>query len=158
MKRLIFPMLVILGAFAFSAKAQSDSLSPEDDKTKLVDHLNQTGVLFLEGEKLRITKEYFNKAIKLDPEFAQPYVNKGIVLAKKGRIAEALKYFNKALRLDSTSAEALNNRAIIFSQSGQNSKAIEDFTRALELDPYSSIETLYNRGIAQINMANMTRQ
>ena len=155
---------VIIGAVCFLTCKQilaqdegtnlnAQKIAEQEMIENLVYHLNETGVLFLEGEKLRIAKSFFKLAIKLDPKFAKSYLNKGIVFAMKSRIQKALIDFNKAIRLDSTSAGAFNNRGMIFSQSGQNRKAIKDFDRALELDQLTpSVETFYNRGIAWNNL------
>lgn len=148
MKNLIFIILVIFKAFQVGAQD-----SPESKREDLLDHLNETGLLFLEGEKFRNAKYYFNEAIKLDPKFAEAYLNRGIVFAKKARIRKALRDFKEALRLNPESAEAFHNRAVVFSQSGQNRQAIKDFERALGLDQSTpSIETYYGRGIAWNNI------
>ncbi|RMF28848.1 MAG: tetratricopeptide repeat protein, partial [Candidatus Nitrosothermus koennekii] len=54
--------------------------------------------------------EAFDKAIAIDPNFADAWNNKGVALAKLKRYEEALEAFDKALEINPKFAEAKNAR------------------------------------------------
>jgi Flp pilus assembly protein TadD len=52
----------------------------------------------------------FNKAIELDPNYAEAYNNRGVAWDHKGDYDKAIADFNKAIELDPNNAEAYKNR------------------------------------------------
>ncbi len=55
--------------------------------------------------------ECLNKAIKLKPDFAEAYYNRGIAYAVIGQHLRAIEDFNEAIRLKPDDADAHKNRA-----------------------------------------------
>ena len=58
----------------------------------------------------------FNKAISLDPNYAQAYANRGLIYRKTGKLDLALADYNKALQLDPNYAVAYLGRGIVYRQ------------------------------------------
>ena len=91
--------------------------------------------------------EDFNKAIELNPNYAEAYSNRGLVYAKKGDYDRAIEDLNKAIELDPNYAEAYNNRGIAFEGEGDYDRAIANYTKAIQLNPDYAV-AYNNRGIA----------
>ncbi len=95
-------------------------------------------------EKLR----YYTEAIRLDPEDATAYNNRGIARSDKGDLDGALTDYDEAIRLDPKDALAYNNRGIARSDKGDLDGALTDYDEAIRLDPEYAL-AYNNRGIAR---------
>lgn len=91
-------------------------------------------------------KEDFDAAIKFSPNFAESYIERGIIyfnqvgsgeLDKESAadLALALADFNNALSIDSKAARAYNGRASCYEKYNKADLALKDYSRAIELDP-----------------------
>jgi tetratricopeptide (TPR) repeat protein len=88
---------------------------------------------------------HYEQAIKLAPNFASAYNNRGLAYNDKGEYDKAIEDLNRSIQLDSNSASAYSNRGISWFNKGENDKAIEDFSDAIRLDP-SLVSAFANRG------------
>ena len=78
----------------------------------------------------------FDRAIHLDPEQPEAYLNKGAALIRRQNPAEALQLFTVALeRNTSRPAVAHYGRAVANEALGNVAAAYRDYRRASELDP-----------------------
>lgn len=77
----------------------------------------------------------YDDALKLKPNAAYAWANKGTLLFDLGRTDSAYLYLDRALRLKPDLAGALNNRGAIKGQRGDLAGAIADFTRAIQSEP-----------------------
>ena len=124
--------------------------------------------------------EDYNKAIALDPNYADAYNNRGAVYAKNSlikalldknknpRIADvyknnadedydrAIEDYNKAIALDPNYALAYARRGSAYDNKGQYDRAIEDYNKAIALDP-NYAAAYNNRGLAYYKKGNMGR-
>lgn len=97
--------------------------------------------------------ENLNKAIALDPNFANGYIDRGNVRDdlndKQGAIAD----YSKAIELDSRYADAYYSRGIV--RNGLNDKqgAIADYSKAIELDP-AYVNAYNNRGLIRAELGD----
>ena len=90
----------------------------------------------------------YNKAIEINPSYAEAYYNRGLAYAQgKGQFDKAISDWNKAIELNPSYAEAYNNRGNAYQAKGQYDRAISDYTKAIEINP-SYAEAYYNRGVA----------
>jgi tetratricopeptide (TPR) repeat protein len=90
----------------------------------------------------------YNRAIGLDPGFAEAWDNRGVVRQAKGDLDGAAADFNHAITLDPKSARAFNNRGVVKQARGDIEGAIADFTSAITLDPKYG-KAYNNRGYAR---------
>ena len=60
-----------------------------------------------------------NQAIKLQPTFAEAYVNRGVIYIAKGDYSHALADSNQAIQLKPDLALAYNNRGVIYLHKGR---------------------------------------
>jgi tetratricopeptide (TPR) repeat protein len=88
-----------------------------------------------------------DKAIELDPGFANAYYERGLANAHRGRFEEAITDFSKVIELNPNDAPAYNNRGLAYAKGKkQYYKALSDFSRAIALDPEFA-DAYVNRGI-----------
>jgi tetratricopeptide (TPR) repeat protein len=85
--------------------------------------------------------------IKLKPDNANTYNNRGHAYFAKGDNDRAIADYNRAIELKPDHASAYNNRGRTYYAKGDNDRAIADYNRAIELKP-DAAEAYYNRGIA----------
>ena len=90
---------------------------------------------------------HYTEALKLKPDFAGAYNNRGNVHSDKGELNNAIQDFNTAIELSPELAEAYNNRGNVHSGKGELDAAIQNYNKVLELNPEYA-ETYYNRGNA----------
>ncbi|MGD0206656.1 MAG: tetratricopeptide repeat protein [Verrucomicrobiota bacterium] len=102
-------------------------------------------VLAAQGRTAEATVHY-QKAIEINPHFAEAHLNWGILLAGRGRTNEAIKHYQKALEINPDDAEADNNLGAVFLNQGRLDEAAEHCHRALEANP-SFAEAHNNLGI-----------
>ena len=91
--------------------------------------------------------EAFRRAIALDPEFALPHGNLGVVLHAQGRLDEAMAEYGRAIALHPRYPVFLVNRALARMAQRDLPGAIKDYDQALALDPRSAAAHM-GRGVA----------
>ena len=98
-------------------------------------HVNR-GILRLRRGFVDQAVADFDRAIALDPEQPEAYLNKGAALIRRQNPQEALQLFTVALeRNTSRPAIAHFGRAVANEELGNLSAAYRDYRRASELDP-----------------------
>lgn len=89
----------------------------------------------------------FTEAIRLQPDYDQPYLNRGAAYAALNDYAAAVADYTEAIRLNPTLASAYYNRGIIRKELGDIDAAIDDYRQASLYAPDDP--TIYNNlGIA----------
>lgn len=88
-----------------------------------------------------------DEAIRLDPENATAYHNRGYAYRQKGEYDKAIADYDKAIELAPEDAIAYRNRGIAYAEKGEYDKAIADYDEAIRLDPEDAT-AYYNRGDA----------
>jgi tetratricopeptide (TPR) repeat protein len=89
----------------------------------------------------------YTQALRLDPNIALAYNNRGMAYAGKGDYDRAIADYTQALRLDPNIALAHNNRGMAYADKGDYDWAIADYTQALRIDP-DLVAVYNNRGMA----------
>ena len=98
---------------------------------------NALGVVQLDLRKPAEAQEQFQKAIELDPEYAEAHHNLGLSYAEQGRFDEAIQAYRKALSFPTytTPEVAYNNMGNAYFALGKLPEAQESYLAALRLDP-----------------------
>ncbi len=91
--------------------------------------------LALITENLEIKKELYTKAIEINPEYMDAYINRGLVNNELQKYEESIKDYDKAIELDSKCALAYNNRGYTKYKQQNYNGALEDYNRAILLNP-----------------------
>ena len=68
----------------------------------------------------------YNKALKVNPKYANAFFNKGISLHNLGGYAEAIAKSDKVLKIDPNYANAYNNKGFSLSKLGRYAEAIAE--------------------------------
>ena len=91
----------------------------------------------------------YDQAIKLKPDYAEPYNNRGLARSALGDNQGAIADYEESLRLKNSEPWIVyNNRGVARSDLGDNQGAISDYDQAIKLKPdYSSAYN--NRGSAR---------
>ncbi len=90
----------------------------------------------------------YDRAIYLNPDYAEAYYNRGIVKLGLGDYEAAIVDFDGAIRLNPDDAAAYINRGTVKRVLGQYEAAIVDFDGAIRLNP-DDTAAYNNRGIAK---------
>ena len=101
----------------------------------------------LQDEKDQALSAY-DEAIKLNPNFVDLYISRGILNHRLGNFKESLVDFDTVIRLEPELTEAYINRGTVKRSMGEYQDAIEDYNKAILLDP-NSANALTHRGIAK---------
>ena len=93
----------------------------------------------------------YDEAIRLKPDYATAYSNRGVAKNDLGRHDEAIADYDEAIRLKSDYAEAYSNRGNAKSGLGRHDEAIADHDNAIRLK--SDYATAYNnRGVTKSDL------
>lgn len=141
-----------------TAKNQStEKLKKEFQKTSqgltAVDWFNKTSALWVGGKFTdpKKTIEFLNKAIKLQPDYANAYISRGNAYINLGQHKQAIEDYNKAISLQADNVYGYNNRGAAYNKLGQQQRAIEDYNKAIRLQPDDAV-VYHNRGLAYNNL------
>ena len=94
------------------------------------------------AEKVRA----YTEAIRLYPDYADAFRNRGIALHGMNALDEALENYNQAIRLNASDFHAYQNRSVIRQKKGDTAGAKEDFEKAQRLK-VDRAKPLVERGI-----------
>jgi tetratricopeptide (TPR) repeat protein len=95
-------------------------------------------------EKIR----FYTEAIRLKPDYADAYNNRGLVRIDKGDVEGALGDYTEAIRLKPEYALAYNNRGTVHKTKGDVEGALRDYEEAIRLEPDFAL-AYNNRGTAR---------
>ena len=79
--------------------------------------------------------DQYNKAIQIDPDYANVYNWRGGAYHELGQYRDAITNHNKAIQIDPDFAWAYNGRGVAYSALGQYRDAITNHNKAIQLDP-----------------------
>jgi len=113
--------------------------------------LNKAGIAHLQMSELDDARKYFEKSIKKNRKYAEPYNNLGVLSYMQGDYKKAIKQYQKALTLEDTSASFHSNLGTAFFAQKKMDKAIAEYSRALEIDPDVLVRSFSGGTAAQIS-------
>ncbi len=88
----------------------------------------------------------YDEAIRLKPDYAAAYNNRGFAYNEKGQYDRAIADYDKAIRLNPDYVLAYYNRGNAYYHKGQTDRAIADYDKAIRLKP-DFADAYKNRGI-----------
>ena len=98
----------------------------------------------------------YSEAIRLKPDYAEAYYNRGNAYRDKGDNDHAIADYNEAIRLKPDYTDAYNNRGVTYHNNGDYDRAIDDYNEAIRLKPdYANAYS--NRGNAYWEKKNTDR-
>jgi Tfp pilus assembly protein PilF len=90
----------------------------------------------------------YDRAIELNPRYADAYVGRGFAKYKLGEKSSAISDFSTAITLNPKSARAYQNRGTMYLEFKDWEYAIRDFDQAIAIDP-NYAEAYIGRGVAR---------
>ncbi len=90
---------------------------------------------FCSGKIANSIKNYAS-AIRLAPDFADAYGDKGVALARIGQFDEAISCYDEAIGLDQNYAEAFYNKGLALVELGKSADALTAFRAAVMRKPF----------------------
>jgi Flp pilus assembly protein TadD len=100
-------------------------------------HYNLGFALLRKGRTSEAIDQY-EKALLVNPDYAEVRNNLASALVMSGRFSEAIDQCNEALRIDPGSSEAHDNLGNALAQTGRASEAIDHYKQTLRMNPNSS--------------------
>lgn len=116
-----------------------------DDKIALAEQkYNEADKLF-DAEKYKEAIPIYDEAIKLNPNVAKYWNDRGVAYKNLNKNDKALENYNKATELDPNYNFPYNNRGVIYREQHKYKQALTELDKAIELNP--NYATSYaNRG------------
>jgi tetratricopeptide (TPR) repeat protein len=131
MKRLQIVALMLLVSVGLTACGLSEAETKYNSGTEKFNNKDMDGAL-----------ADFNEAIRLDPNLALAYMNRGAIYASKNEFDKAIEDETKAIELKLAKTEdqstAYSNRAAAYAGKGDFDKALADADEAIKIKPDSS--------------------
>ena len=135
---LLLPTLIILFSIpTFLVIAQT-----ENDVDELIDK----GFELYLAEKYEESIPYFDKVLSIEPDYAEVWYMKGVVLSELEKYDIAFSYLEKALEINPNYIKAINKQGLILSHQEKYEEAITYFDKALEINP-NYIDSLIDKGV-----------
>ena len=101
-------------------------------------------------------KNYYNKAIDINPKHTNSYYNLGLLLHEIKNYKEAIGCFEKTLETEPGFKNANNVLGIIYYKLGENLKAITCYENEIQINPLN-IEAYNNLGIVFYNLGEIQK-
>ena len=95
----------------------------------------------------------YNEAIRLNPNNAEAYGNRGNVRNDLGDKQGAIDDYNQVIRINPNDAYAYNNRGNVRDDLGDKQGAIDDFNQAIKINP-NLAQVYYNRGFVRKDLGD----
>lgn len=116
---------------------------------------NDRGVVYFRMDNARLAVDEITRAIHIDPNYVDAYLNRAGILRRLQLWGEALEDYSKAIELDPTRPNSYNARGVTYSNRSVDDypAAIDDFTKAIELRPDYAL-AYQNRGFIAYQMKN----
>jgi tetratricopeptide (TPR) repeat protein len=96
----------------------------------------------------------YSEVIRLQPNVAEAYFNRGLARQNKGDLEEAVRDFGEAIRVKPGYAEAYYNRGVARYAQKDLDGAIGDYSEAIRLKP-DFASAYYNRGLVRANKGDL---
>lgn len=120
------------------------------DSTYDVPYHNLANVYFSFGDD-QTSLYYSEKAIKLDPDFANAYSTKGMTLLRMGKTNESIESHLQAVELDPENCKILINTGIAYFMSDDYTEAYSYYDRALNVANSDYLRSAIYGYIANVN-------
>ena len=130
------------------ARDEANKLIIADDRKFNSDLLRQVGSGMYMLEQYEEAIADFTQAIRLNPNDALAYNNRGLTCAELNDLTGAIADFTQAIRLNPNDALAYNNQGITRAELNDLTGAIADFSEAIRLNPDDAAAYI-NRGVAR---------
>ena len=120
------------------------------------DALHLLGVIFWQTRQLERAVELIDKAIKISPNNAAFYSNRGNALKELEQFDAAIADYDKAIQLKPDLADAYSNRGLALQDLKKFDAAIASYDKAIQLKP-DYVEVYWNNSLALLRLGDFSR-
>ena len=135
-----------------------------DDKYQYIDLYRKTksdsalsyygrGNTYARRGQYKLAIEYYNKAIRINPNYANAYYIRGIIYLESGQYQKAVQDLSETIRIKPDYISSYYNRGIAYSKTGKYQLAIKDYSETIRLKP-DHADAYNNRGAVYLNLGN----
>ena len=124
--------------------AESPKVTPIGDEFTASDY-NNRGIAYHNLKRYQEALTDLNRAIQVDPNFANAYASRGNTYVDLQRYDKALADFQRAIQLDPTLIPAYAQRSSTYAALGRYAEALADVNRVIQLDPRVA-QSYWHRG------------
>ncbi len=133
---MIYSGLIIFGIISLLSPDWLKNLSVKGRVSEAITMQNY-GDYFLNRQEYEMAISQYKKAIAINPEMAEAYVNLGVALKQSNDYENALAAFNKALEFENVMHDATYyNMAVIFQEQNKPEQAIQHFLKSASTAPF----------------------
>ncbi|MDJ0533290.1 MAG: tetratricopeptide repeat protein [Xenococcaceae cyanobacterium MO_207.B15] len=93
------------------------------------------GYAYKQQGKLEEAIAYYQQAIEIDPQYADPHNGLGNVYKGQGKLDEAISGYEQAIQLDPQFVYPHYNLGLVYADQGKLEEAIAYYQQAIEIDP-----------------------
>ena len=111
------------------------------------DNLRLLNFIFFKKKKYSLAIDFINKAIKINPKFAENYNEKGVAFTELKKHQSAIECFDKAININPKYFDALYNKGVVLHELRKLEEAIENYDKALIINS-NHVLALNNKGFA----------
>ena len=122
-----------------------------DNNKELIDQLSAEGDEYYNNEEFDKALESYNKILKIDPNNAKAYYNRGFTYNGLEQYDEALKDYDTAITLEPNNTNGYHSRGFTYNILKQYDKALKNYNKAIELNPNHK-HAYNNRGTTYGNL------
>lgn len=108
---------------------------------------NELCAAYIAQGNLVAAEDQCDLGLQFSPQYADLWVNKGVIAFNRGQDDKAKEFFIKALRYNQEQAQAYNNLGMLYMKENAYGKAHDNFQRALRVNP-DYLEARYNLALA----------
>ena len=108
---------------------------------------NNLGNLYAATARFKNATAAYQKAVEIEPDYIEAYMNKGLAAMQSGQITDAHSAFERAAVLNPTNAEIFYNLGVVREKLAQPAQATTAYARAIALRP-NWAEAYFNLGKA----------
>ena len=108
-------------------------LSDENPRNPV--YLNKLGIALHQQEALGLALKYYEKAVKVDPQYADAENNVGTIWYQRKRYSKAIRAYEKAIKMRNDMAVLYSNLGYAYFGERKYAEAITAFRQGLILDP-----------------------
>ena len=107
---IVFILAFALNQLAYGAGSSSKSSSSKSEsaaqKRERANEYFEEGMKLQEKWRYKEASKKYERAVKIDPSYAEAYSNLGYTYRKQGKLKKAVRTYKKAIKLDPNLAEA----------------------------------------------------
>jgi type IV pilus assembly protein PilF len=136
-----------------AAGSPSAAAPSEADARKRATIRLQLAATYYQKGQFSIALEEVQRALQIDPGYADAYGLLGLINMDLGRMAEAETNFNRAMQLDGENPEILNNYGWFLCQTGRERQSVDYFQRAAQSKLYATpAMSMQNAGLCMLRI------